>query len=94
MWQTPKEKITIPDLSDEELSNVTMALHTVAKAEKDPTTVFEKLKSEHLENVQDMKELASEKEIELPRASVILSKQVSKMLKKVEGSVLSVCVVT
>eukprot|EP00037_Helgoeca_nana_P023930 m.249755 g.249755 ORF g.249755 m.249755 type:complete len:772 (-) comp26490_c0_seq5:789-3104(-) len=87
--EVPKQ-ITIPDLSPEELFQLTAAFGEVAKA-KDSTTVFAELKAEHLENVEDMKTLQEmgAGEIELARASVILSKQVSKLLQKVEDSVQS-----
>jgi hypothetical protein len=82
-------------LSPEELFQLTAAFGEVAKA-KDSTTVFAELKAEHLENVEDMKTLQEmgAGEIELARASVILSKQVSKLLQKVEDSVQSESVCT
>jgi len=88
---SPKQKAAVPDLTAEELSHVTAALDEVAKV-NDPVAALNDLKTEHLENVEDMKTLAKEGEgeIKLSRASIILSKQVSKMLKKVEGSVQTV----
>lgn len=85
----PKDKIKEPrsivkDLTPEEVSLLAVGLSVVAKTDK-----LEELKREHHENIQDMKTLAAEGEgnIQLSRASVILSKQVSKILRKVEGGV-------